>query len=334
MLPEKPTDNAQRISPNEKMHPLEEYMSLCAIYNIIDEYVAAYDIDNEPINAKLWFPDPRIRAGRIVESITEAPLGYEVNSDVIQFEMKKYADDIDESLHMPFCTGGDLNPRRLLLAYSYGIFPWFDIADESPWWWAPLSRFVLFPDEIHISHSMRTLLNKKRYRVTVNEAFPEVIESCRTVNGRYDAPNGAWLGEDIITAYTELWRQGYVKSVEVWDTTTGKLSGGLYGVWLNGCFMGESMFSYVPSGSKIALIGLCGWMKEIGGKVIDLQIETEHLKSMGGRYISYFEYMKLLNPEAATVMTDTLHDLRKGNLQEYIKYPLLDITYRDEADEL
>lgn len=269
-----------------------------------------------------------------MESIIEPPLGYEMDADVIQFELKKYADDIEESLHMPFCTGGDLNPRRLLLAYSYGIFPWFDISDESPWWWAPLSRFVLFPDEIHISHSMRTLLNKKRYRVTVNEAFPEVIESCRTVDGRYDDPNGAWLGEDIISSYTELWRQGRVKSVEVWDINTGKLAGGLYGVWLNGCFMGESMFSYVPSGSKIALIGLCEWMKEKGGKVIDLQIETDHLKSMGGRYISYIEYMKLLNPKAAAGVTDTLPYLRKGNLQDLNEYPLLDITYRNDAYEL
>ncbi|MDE6740900.1 MAG: leucyl/phenylalanyl-tRNA--protein transferase [Muribaculaceae bacterium] len=227
----------------------------------------------------------------------------------MQLQLKEYADDVEESLRMPLCTGGDLDPRRLLLAYSFGIFPWFDITDESPWWWAPLSRFVLFPDEIHISHSMRTLLNKRQYRVSVNEAFPEVIEACRTVNGRYDDPLGAWLGADIVNAYTKLWRQGYVKSVEVWDIKTGKLSGGLYGVWLNGCLIGESMFSYIPSGSKIALIALCRWMKENGGKVIDLQIETEHLKSMGGRHISYMDYLGMLNPKAAEVKTDELLEI-------------------------
>lgn len=316
------------------MNTLEEYLPLCAVYDMNEGYIAVYDIDNEPIHGALWFPDPRIRAKRIIENINMAPLGYEVDADVIQLELKQYADDIEESLHMPFCTGGDLNPRRLVLAYSFGIFPWFDITDQSPWWWAPLSRYVLFPDEVHVSHSMRTLLNKKRYRVTVNEAFKEVIEACRTVNGRYNDPNGAWLGNDIVKAYTELWSQGYAKSVEVWDIYTGKLSGGLYGVWLNGCFMGESMFSYVPSGSKIALIGLCEWMKEMGGKVIDLQIETDHLKSMGGRYISYIEYLRLLNPKATAGMTDTLPDLWKGNLQDLNKYPPLDIRYQDEADEL
>ena len=282
-------------------YPPEEYMPLCAIYNMEDGFVAAYDIDNEPIDSALWFPDPRIRARSVVESIMKAPEGFEIDGYAMQLKLKEYADDVDESLHMPFCTGGDLDPRRLLLAYSFGIFPWFDITDESPWWWAPLSRFVLFPDEIHISHSMRTLLNKKKYRVSINEAFPEVIEACRTVDGRYDDPQGAWLGEDIIKAYTELWRQGYAKSVEVWEIGSGRLVGGLYGELLNGCFMGESMFSYVPSASKVAMVGLCEWMKQTGGKVIDLQIETEHLKSMGGRYISYIDFLRMLNPEAAAV---------------------------------
>ncbi|MDE5870338.1 MAG: leucyl/phenylalanyl-tRNA--protein transferase [Muribaculaceae bacterium] len=230
---------------------------------------------------------------------------------------------------MPFCTGGDLDPRRLLLAYSFGIFPWFDFTDESPWWWAPLSRFVLFPEEIHISHSLRTLLNKKRYRVTINEAFPDVIEACRTVDGRYDNPEGAWLGEDIVKVFTELWRQGYAKSVEVWDNESGKLVGGLYGVWLNGCFMGESMFSYVPSGSKIAMVGLCEWMKGTGGKVIDLQIETDHLKSMGGRHISYIDYMRMLNPSAIKGKADMLPDIINETPEKLIKHPLLDISFRN-----
>lgn len=289
---------------------LEEYIMLCAFYNMGDGFVATFDIDKEPIEGGLRFPDPRCRASRVLRECIVGPLGYEIDGSIMEMNLKEYTSDIEESLHMPFCTGGDLNPKRLLLAYSFGIFPWFDISDPSPWWWAPLSRFVLFPDEIHISHSMRTLLNKRKYRVTVNTAFKEVIEGCRTVNGRHVDPKGGWLGKDIVEAYTELWRQGYVKSVEVWDNETGKIAGGLYGVWINGCFMGESMFSYVPSGSKMAMIGLCEWMKGNGGKVIDLQIETEHLKSMGGRHISYMEYLRMLNPKAAEGKGDNLSDLR------------------------
>lgn len=290
----------------KEMKSLEEYLPLCCAYytETGERILAFYDIDNEPICGALWFPDPRYRACLLMREAF----------DLSGLEVEMPTDDIADSLEGPLCSGGDLDPRRLLLAYSFGIFPWFDFTEPTPSWWAPLSRFVLFPNEIHISHSMRTLLNKKKYRITFNEAFPEVIEACRTVNGRSEDKNGAWLGEDIVKAFTELWRQGYVKSVEVWDIETGKLSGGLYGVWLNGCFMGESMFSYIPSGSKIALIGLCGWMMENGGKVIDLQIETEHLKSMGGRHISYMDYLGLLNPEAASA-------------------ELLDISYRDKNVE-
>ena len=112
----------------------------------------------------------------------------------------------------------------------------------------------------------------------------------------------------------------------MWDIETGNMVGGLYGVWLNGCFMGESMFSYVPSGSKIALIGLCEWMKENGGKVIDLQIETQHLKSMGGRYISYMDYMGMLNPHAAEGKGDTLPDLWNADKEVIKQNPLFDIS--------
>lgn len=312
---------------------LEEYMMLCDVYNMGDDFVAAFDIDNEPIEGNLRFPDPRFRASRVLRECIGGSLGYEIEGSIMEMKLKEYASDIEESLHLPFCTGGDLNPKRLLLAYSFGLFPWFDITDPSPWWWAPLSRFVLFPDEVHVSHSMRTLLNKRKYHVTVNEAFAEVIESCRTVNGRHVDPRGGWLGEHIVKAYTELWRQGYVKSVEVWDNETGKLAGGLYGVWLNGCFMGESMFSYVPSGSKLAMIGLCEWMKVNGGKVIDLQIETEHLKSMGGRHISYMEYLRMLNPKAAEGKGDKLSDLwiavRNQDNKATDNIQLLDISFRN-----
>ena len=210
-----------------------------------------YQLDDD-----LWFPDPRLA-------------------------------DEDGCL----AVGGDLSIDRLLLAYQHGIFPWFSFRDnEEPVWYCPHARFVIFPDEIHISHSMRTLLNKKKYTFSLNEDFEGVIHNCSKL--RYEE-EGAWLGEDIIKAYTELHRQGFAASVEVWEEE--RLVGGLYGVNIGSAFFGESMFSLVPSGSKLALIHLAKTMQELNGSIIDCQLKTAHLESMGGRYISYDEYMKLIS---------------------------------------
>lgn len=190
-----------------------------------------------------------------------------------------------------FAVGGDLSVDRLLLAYSNGIFPWYSFRDQPQiLWYCPMKRFVIFPDKIHISHSMRTLLNKDEYSVSINNDFDEVINNCSKL--RYDE-EGAWLGKDMIKAYTELYRQGFAASVEVWDKE-GKLVGGLYGVSIGPAFFGESMFSLVPSASKIALIFLAKYFQQCGGKLIDCQFETPHLKSMGGEYISYDEYMRII----------------------------------------
>jgi leucyl/phenylalanyl-tRNA--protein transferase len=188
-------------------------------------------------------------------------------------------------------VGGDLSVDRLLLAYQNGIFPWYSFRDnDEPVWYCPKKRFVIFPDEIHISHSMRTLMNKNKYMLSFNKDFGGVIRQCSRL--RYDE-KGAWLGEDMINAYTELHRQGFAASVEVWDGE--KLVGGLYGVTLGKAFFGESMFSLVPDASKLALIFLALWLDKNGGVLIDCQLETAHLKSMGGRYISYKEYMRLIS---------------------------------------
>lgn len=194
-------------------------------------------------------------------------------------------------------VGGDLSEERLLLAYSYGIFPWFSFRDwPYPAWHCPLQRFVIFPNEIHISHSMRTLMNKGTYNLTFNRDFDRVIEGCSQVDGRY-YQNGAWLGEEMITAYRHLNRQGHAASVEVWNLD-GELVGGLYGVVMGSCFIGESMFSREPSASKLALIYLAKTMQRYGGGgLIDCQLETPHLKSMGGRYIPYDDYLAILNPK-------------------------------------
>ena len=162
--------------------------------------------------------------------------------------------------------GGDLSVERLLLAYSNGFFPWYAFQMESePHWYCPLDRYVIFPHEIHISHSMRQLLRqqnsqslaegKSRYEVTFNQDFQGVIQGCSKAQGRNEE-SGAWLGPDIIEAYTRLHHRGFAFSVEVWEPTDNaagrRLVGGLYGVALRNAFFGESMFSLVPNASKLA----------------------------------------------------------------------------------
>jgi leucyl/phenylalanyl-tRNA--protein transferase len=195
--------------------------------------------------------------------------------------------------------GGDLSVKRLLLAYSNGFFPWYAFKMErEPHWYCSLNRFVIFPNEIHISHSMRQLLRQHRYEVTVNQDFEGVINGCSTAQSRNDE-NAAWLGPDIIEAFTKLHRLGYAASVEVWEPSDNvqgrRLVGGLYGVTLRKAFFGESMFSLVPNASKLALVYLAKALENIGGHFIDCQFETPFFKSMGGRDITYDEYMKILN---------------------------------------
>ena len=218
--------------------------------------MAVYQLDDE-----LWFPDPH-------------------NGE-------------DDGL---VAVGGDLSINRLLLAYSHGFFPWYPVnLEDEPRWYCPLDRFVIFPNEIHVSHSMRTMLNKGIYEISFNQAFEQVIQGCSKVDGR-DRDHGAWLDGPMITAYSQMHEAGYAVSVEVWQTNSEErqLIGGLYGVFLRGAFFGESMFSEAPSASKIALIAFAQRLSQIGGKFIDCQFETAHLKSMGGRHISYEEYMRIL----------------------------------------
>ncbi|MBR5326189.1 MAG: leucyl/phenylalanyl-tRNA--protein transferase [Prevotella sp.] len=189
-------------------------------------------------------------------------------------------------------VGGDLSVDRLLLAYSNGFFPWYSFRDENRLWFCPLQRFVIFPNEIHISHSMQQLIHQNRYKLTMNKDFDGVIRGCSTAQNR-DEEEGAWLGPDIIKAYTELHCQGFAASVEVWDGQ--RLVGGLYGVNLGRAFFGESMFSLVPNASKLALIHLARTLDTRGGTIIDCQFETPHLRSMGGRHISYEEYIRIIS---------------------------------------
>ena len=243
---------------------------------LFDESYHAFLVEYGESEGEIWFPDPRLGCD---------PTG----------------------THLPVAVSKSLSPERLALGYSYGYFPWSDFRNEYIDWFCPLERFVLFPHKVHVSHSMRTLLNKNRYKVTFNKAFEEVVRNCATVNDRFQQ-NGAWLGPELIENLTELNKRGVVCSVEVWDTQdSDRLVGGLYGYWINGCFMGDSMFSLVPSGSKIALIGLCRKMEAIGGKLIDMQIRTDHLASMGGETISYCDMLEYLKPEALAAIDRNRH---------------------------
>ncbi len=190
-----------------------------------------------------------------------------------------------------FAVGGDLSADRLVLAYSHGIFPWTPATNPEPEWYCPLSRFVIPVGEVHVSHSMRTMLNKPDFEITFDTSFERVIACCSQAQGR-NRLEGAWLGPDMIAAYTRLYREGWAHSVEVWQH--GELVGGLYGVWMGRVFCGESMFSLVPSASKLALIHLCRRLQQLGAELVDCQFETPHLRAMGGRHMPYGEYIQYL----------------------------------------
>lgn len=187
-----------------------------------------------------------------------------------------------------YAVGGTVSPESLAKAYPLGIFPYFEFRQEPVIWWAPQERFVIHSGKIHISHSMRNMINKRRYRCTINEAFADVVAGCACIDGRIDESN-AWLGPDLMETWISLNGSGHAKSVEVWDGD--ELVGGLYGFTCGRAFIGDSMFSIAPGASKLALIHLAGHIESQGGGIIDCQLETPHLKSMGGEYITYEEYL-------------------------------------------
>lgn len=183
--------------------------------------------------------------------------------------------------------GGDLSVARLLLAYRSGIFPWFD-TDEPILWWSPDPRFVLFPEKLKVSKSMRQVLRNKNYTVTVNKAFVNVIKAC--AEAKRNGQKGTWITQNMIIAFTELHNLGYAKSVEVWNGD--ELVGGLYGVDLgNGIFTGESMFAKESNASKVAFIT---FIQNTDYKLIDCQVYTNHLASLGAEEISRNEFLKFI----------------------------------------
>lgn len=191
-----------------------------------------------------------------------------------------------------------LTPERMRLAYHFGILPWSGFRKPYLMWFCPMHRFVIFPSEIHVSHSMRTLLNKQKYKVTFNENFEGVLQGCSQGDGIREnrkEDDGAWLGGRMLDTVRELHRTGDAVSVEVTDSD-GTLAGGLYGIIGGRIFCGESMFSRKPSASKVALIALARRIDSAQPpfeniSLIDCQFETPHLRSMGGRFITYEDYL-------------------------------------------
>jgi leucyl/phenylalanyl-tRNA--protein transferase len=185
-------------------------------------------------------------------------------------------------------AGGDLSPERLLEGYRRGIFPWYSEGDPILWW-SPDPRMVLFPAEFRISRSLAKILRNRRYETRFDSAFADVIASCAAP--RKGAP-GTWIGEAMIDAYLELHQLGYAHSVETW--IDGELAGGLYGVAMGGVFFGESMFSRVRDASKIALSALVAHLKSGGFGLIDCQMHTLHLETLGAREIPRARFSRLL----------------------------------------
>lgn len=185
-------------------------------------------------------------------------------------------------------VGGDLSVDMLLLSYTHGIFPWFNEGDPVLWW-CPHERFIIRPQNIHVSKSMRKFMRQRETYIMLNRDFADTMHRCRT---KRESDVGTWITDDMEKAYNDLRKAGYAASVESY--IDGKRAGGLYGVCIGHNFFGESMFTDIENGSKLALIHLARYLAENGFNMIDCQFRTDHLASMGGEMISYDEYMKLL----------------------------------------
>ena len=185
--------------------------------------------------------------------------------------------------------GGDLSSERLLLAYRSGIFPWFN--EEDPiCWWSPDPRFVLFPAEIKISKSMQQVFKRKQFQFKTNTAFEQVISNCQQVYR--EGQDGTWITGEMKAAYTGLHQRGIAHSAEAW--LNGELVGGLYGICLGNVFFGESMFSHVSNASKFAFISYVQQLQKENVQLIDCQLHTPHLESLGAVMISRKNFIDML----------------------------------------
>ena len=198
---------------------------------------------------------------------------------------------VNEALDDPnglLAAGADLSPDRLLDAYRLGIFPWF--GDEDPLlWWSPNPRMVLMVDELHVSRSLRRIIKSRRYDVTLDAAFRDVVIGCADLRARQE---GTWITSEMLEAYTRLASLGFAHSVEAW--VGDELAGGLYGVAIGRMFYGESMFSRRSDASKVALAHLVRQLERWGFEMVDCQMSTSHLASLGAREIPRAEFLDRL----------------------------------------
>ena len=186
--------------------------------------------------------------------------------------------------------GGDLSADRLLLAYRSGIFPWYN--DDQPIiWWSPDPRFVLFPEKLKVSKSMQAVIKNKQFTFSTNRAFASVIQHCKIIDRKEQ--DGTWITDEVEKAYTALHQKGVAHSAEAW--LNDELVGGLYGVRIGKVFFGESMFSKVSNASKFAFIQLAKYLQQEGVVLIDCQVHTAHLESLGAEMIERKNFMKLLS---------------------------------------
>lgn len=186
-------------------------------------------------------------------------------------------------------VGGDLSQKRLLLAYHTGIFPWFS-DDEPILWWSPDPRLVLYPEEIRVSKTLKKIIKKNMFHVTMDSAFVKVINQCAKI--RLQNNQGTWIVKEMINAYCKLHESGFAHSVEAWYQ--GELAGGLYGVSLGKCFFGESMFTRVNNASNVALVKLVEYLNALSFDMIDCQLTTEHLLRFGAKEIPRISFLKQL----------------------------------------
>jgi len=210
---------------------------------------------------------------------------------------------VEQALSDPnglLAAGGDLSERRLLAAYSRGIFPWFSEGDPILWW-SPAERMVLFPEALKVSRSLAKTLRNRRYEVRTDSAFRQVMEAC---GGPRDGQPGTWILPAMVDAYCRLHRHGYAHSFEVWEE--GELVGGLYGVALGRMFFGESMFSLRRDASKIAFVHMARHLAGCGVRMIDCQMHTAHLESLGAQLIPRQRFLATLKEQSAQQQTDSM----------------------------
>ncbi len=210
---------------------------------------------------------------------------YRLDDDWLGFPPPERADESGL-----LAVGGDLRPERLLNAYKAGIFPWFSEEDDLPLWWSPNPRFVLFPPKIKISASMKQVFRNQPFEVTVNRDFVGVLQGCRDTPRK--GQTGTWVTDEVITNYNTLFQQGYMHSIEVWQQQ--QLVGGLYGMILGKCFFGESMFAKVSNASKVGFITLAKNLERLNFDLIDCQVHSEHLESLGAEMITRKKFLSYL----------------------------------------